>query len=81
MRKNLSESKGALSVRQRLKRRRIYDRDIQLKEIDWVFQIPSRRDFAPGFTALFSTIGALRAPLSFTAFGGKIQATRSACGR
>jgi len=35
MRKNLSENKGALSTRQRLKRRQIYDRDIQLKEIDF----------------------------------------------
>jgi hypothetical protein len=33
----------------------------------------------PGFTALFSTIGALRA-LSFVAFGGKIQAARCAGG-
>jgi hypothetical protein len=32
------------------------------KPADWVLQIPPRRDFAPGFTALFSTIGALRAP-------------------
>jgi hypothetical protein len=46
----------------------------------WVFQIPPRRDFAPGFTALFSTIGALRAP-SFTSVGGKIQTTRYARGR
>jgi hypothetical protein len=35
---------------------------------------------APGFTALFSTIwGTL--PLSFTAYGGKTQATRFAGGR
>jgi hypothetical protein len=39
---------------------------IKSSEIDWVFQIPPRRDFAP---------------LSFSAYGGKIQATRFAGGR
>ena len=47
------------------KNRPTADSKCVIKAVDWVFRIPLRRDFVSGSTALFSTAGALRAPVFY----------------